>query len=288
MTDIEKQPSAAGPQVMLRGLLVVVALLVAAALGLMYFHQKSKPQADGPQQVAMLDAEAIYAMKDFLDVKKELEALGKEYEDRLRKANPKTPEELERMRVQMRVQLETESGKRLKPLRDRVVAAIATLASEKKYRVVLDKKIVVTGVVDITEDVKKKFAETKAGEVPKVPETESHVGYVNQEVIGELSIYKKANAELLETFKKIGEDAQKRAKELKSDADREKLRAEMIRMCEEEKKKAEESVGTKVSDAITAVAKEKGLSLVLNSHHILWGGRNLTDDVIKKLIQAKS
>lgn len=288
MTDIEKQPGAAGPQVMLRGLLVVVALAVAAALGLMYYHKVSKPQAEGPQQVAMLDSDSIYAMKEFTDVKKELEALSKEYEERLKNAKTKTAEELERMRMQMRVALETESAKRVKPLRDRVAASIAAVASEKKYRVVLDKRIVVTGVVDITEDVKKKFAETKAGDPLKVPDTESHVGYVNEEVIGELTIYKKANADLLETYKKMGEDFQKRAKDLKADSDKEKLRGEMVRLFEEEKRKAFETVNAKVSEAITSVAKEKGLSLVLNSQHIMWGGRNLTDDVIKKLIQAKS
>jgi len=58
----------------------------------------------------------------------------------------------------------------------------------------------------------------------------------------------------------------------------------MAKAFQEKQVEVMKPVNDKVTEAITSVAKEKGLSLVLNSHHIMWGGRNLTDDVIKKLI----
>ena len=68
-----------GPQAMLRGLLIVVAVAVIAVVGVLLFTKKTPGgsplggSSQGTQQVAMLDSEAIYALPEFTKAKKDLE-----------------------------------------------------------------------------------------------------------------------------------------------------------------------------------------------------------------------
>jgi len=193
MADTDNKADS-GPQAMLRGLLIVVAVAVIAVVGVLLFTKKTPGgsplggSSQGTQQVAMLDSEAIYALPEFTKAKKDLEELGNHKETELLqiiKDKKLSPEEAEKLRVQMRDDLQQEQGKRVTPLNRRVTLAIASLAKERGYKVVLDKRIVVTGVADVTEDVKKKFEEMKSADLSKETEpadpADSTVGYVNQE-----------------------------------------------------------------------------------------------------------
>lgn len=289
MADTDKKQG--GPQAMLKGLLVVVAIAVVAVAAVFAYTRviHNEPQPDA-QQVAMLDSEAIYALPEFTKAKKELEELSNKMQDELTttiKDKKLSEQEAEALRVQYRDKLQEEYAKRLTPLNRRVTAAIASLATERKYRVVLDKRIVVTGVIDVTEDVKKRFADTKSTDVPAAAteaENESNVGYVNQDTISELRIFKDAQQKLMVEYQKMAQQLQHDA-DGKSPSDKEKMRQDMVKLFQEKQAELMKPVNDHVTEAITEVAKEKGLSLVLNSHHIMWGGRNLTDEVIKKLIQ---
>lgn len=296
MADTENK-QAGGPQAMLRGLLVVVAVAVIAIVGLIVWGRR--PDGRSPlagtnipaQQVAMLDSEAIYALPEFKKAKEDLDKLSTDKEKELVEtiqAKHLTEEEAEKLRVQMRDQLQQEQAKRVTPLNRRVTAAIASLAKEKNYRVVLDKRIVVTGVADVTADVKKKFDDLKNADLSKETEgtgdsSDSNVGYVNQDVIGDLRLFKEAQQKLYVTYQDMYKNYTIVTKD-KPAADKEKMRQEMVKVFQEKQAEVMKPVNDRVTTAITDVAKEKGLSLVLNSHHIMWGGRNLTDDVIKKLI----
>lgn len=296
MADTEKKQGG-GPQAMLRALLVFVALAVIAVGGVLFFTKKTPGGTSlvggvtqGAQQVAMLDAEAIYALPEFTKAKKELEEMSARKEEELVKIvkdKKLSAEEAEKLRVQMRDALQQEQAKRVTPLNKRVTAAIATLAKERGYKVVFDKRIVVTGVIDVTEDVKKKFDELKTADLPKEEDatdpSDSAVGYINQETVQELRLFKEAQQRLYVEYQKMAADLASKTKEM-SPADREKVRQDMVRAFQEKQVEVMKPVNDKVTAAITDVAKEKGLSLVLNSHHIMWGGRNLTDDVIKKLV----
>lgn len=294
MAETDKKQG--GPQAMLRGLLVVVVVAAIAVAGIVIYQRVYRPglSLESAQQVAMLDSEAIYALPEFTKAKKELDDLSSRMEAELVKTvkgKKLNGQEAESLRVQMRDKLQEEQAKRVAPLNKRVTLAIAGLAVERKYRVVLDKRIVVTGVVDITADVKKKFEENyldlMGADVPKEAaeaESESNVGYVNQDVISDLRIFKEAQQKLFIEYQKMAQKLQQQT-EGRSSADKEKMRQDMVRLFQERQNELMKPINDRVTEAITEVAKGKGLSLVLNSHHIMWGGRNLTDDVVKKLIQ---
>lgn len=296
MADTEKKQGG-GPQAMLRALLVFVALAVIAVGGVLFFTKKTPGGTSlgggvtqGSQQVVMLDREAIYALPEFTKAKKELEELSTSKEEELVKIvkdKKLSPEEAEKLRVQMRDELQQEQAKRVTPLNKRVTAAIAALAKERGYKVVFDKRIVVTGVADVTDDVKKKFEELKTADLPKEEDTansdDSAVGYVNQEAIGELRLFKDGQQRLYVEYQKMAADLQAKTKDM-SPADREKARQETFRAYKEKEEEVTKALTDKVTAAIKDIAKERGLSLVLDSRHVMWGGRNLTDEVIKKLI----
>jgi outer membrane protein len=300
MADTESKQGGGGPQAMLKALLGVLAIAVVAVVGVWIWKARQGPGSNvmvlgggttNTTQVAMLDSEAIYALPEFTAVKNDLEKLSNEKEELLLKTIKEkklNAEEAERLRQQMRDELQQEQARRVTPLNKRVTVAIAQLAKERGYKVVLDKRIVVTGVADVTDDVKKKFESLKGVDLSKeTAETadaaDSSVGYVNQETIGELRLFKEAQQSLMADYQSMAVDLQKKTKD-KSPAEKDKRRQDMARAFQEKQVEVMKPVNDKVTAAITDVAKEKGLSLVLNSHHVMWGGRNLTDDVIKKLI----
>jgi len=287
MTENENKQKA-GPTRMLKGLLAILGAALLICLGV-FGWQSMRNASNGPQEVAMLDSEAIYALPEYVSTKKELEGVSQRLEKQLIETIQQkklSPEEAEALRLQMRQKLAQEQAKRVKPLNDRVTAAIANIAVQHHLRVVLDKRIVVTGVPDISEEVKKRFETDKNVPMPKAtPETLASIGYVNQETIGDLRIYKEANFKLYQYYQELGKKFDKQLSQA-SPTQREKLRSDMVRLLEDKQVTLLKPVNDKINLTITEVAKEKGLSLVLDSHHVMWGGRNLTDDVIKKLVKG--
>ena len=271
--------------------LAAVVVLALIGLGVLFYSGRSGggggSKVEGAAQVAVLDADQIQASDDFKQARKDLDKLSQDLQDKLIKevqTKKLPPEEAEALRAQYRDQLAEERAKKLRPLNERVTAAIANLASERHLRVVLDKNVVLVGAQDITADVKARFAQAKDAQMPKeTGEGLSQVGYVHQDVISNLKVYKEAQARFVEESQKALQAAQKKAQG-KSAAERQQLQADLQRAMMERQAEVLKPVNDKVNDAINQVAKDKGVMLVLNNSHVLWGGRNLTDDVVKRIV----
>jgi outer membrane protein len=291
-TQTEGQKPGGGPQAMLPWLLGVLVLALLG-LGLLFKAGKvgTSGNVEGAAQVATLDADQIHGLPEFLQARKDLEKMSQEAQEKLIKevqSKKLPPEEAEQMRLQYLHQLEEDQNKKMRPLNNRVEAAIASLAQERHLRVVLDKKVVLVGVSDITADVKTRFEQTKDAQPPKeTTPPPASVGYVNQEVITQLKIYKEAQARVDDDYQKELRSLQKQAKgksEAQLRAMQGKLQQDMMARQVEYFKPVKE----RVDEVIREVAKEKGLALVLSNVHVLWGGRNLTDDVVKKLVDRSA
>lgn len=72
-----------------------------------------------------------------------------------------------------------------------------------------------------------------------------------------------------------------------SDADKQKLAAEYQKKLEDKQKKLIEPVKKEVDDAIVAVGKTKGLTVVVNQGAVVYGGLDVTADVTAQLKKAK-
>lgn len=72
-----------------------------------------------------------------------------------------------------------------------------------------------------------------------------------------------------------------------SDADKQKLAAEYQKKLEDKQKELIEPVKKEVDDAIVAVGKTKGLTVVVNQGAVVYGGLDVTADVTAQLKKAK-
>ena len=69
----------------------------------------------------------------------------------------KTDEDLDALGTKLDEQLQTKGGELSKQLTDTVVAAISQVAKDKSYTAIVDKKAVLFGGADVTDDVLKQL-----------------------------------------------------------------------------------------------------------------------------------
>ena len=72
-----------------------------------------------------------------------------------------------------------------------------------------------------------------------------------------------------------------------SDADKQKLTQEYQKKLQDKQKEVLEPVKKEVDDAIVAVGKTKGLTVVVNQGAVVYGGVDVTTDVQAQLKKAK-
>lgn len=73
-----------------------------------------------------------------------------------------------------------------------------------------------------------------------------------------------------------------------SDADKQKLAAEYQKKLEDKQKELIEPVKKEVDDAIVAVGKTKGLTVVVNQGAVVYGGLDVTADVTAQLKKPRN
>ena len=87
----------------------------------------------------------------------------------------------------------------MEPLQQRQEAAILKASRDHKLTVMLDKRIVVYGVADYTDEVKKTFQskeEIKVGD--EVDTSNSPIGYFDQDVVRSLKVFQTVESKVLQ------------------------------------------------------------------------------------------
>lgn len=243
------------------------------------------------KKVASIDEAAINQMDEF---KKAQETLDKWAEDTVKKAQEKVKNKSDAEKnaafQEYQLELSKKQAEILKPLKDKARAAIALVAKEKGVTVVLDKKIVVYGVPDITEDVKAKLTTGGKLEYPKeeIDPTQSPIGYFDQDVVRNLKVFKEADIAIatarVEQIKEMQKKFQQEGRnptpqEMQS---MEQLLSARLQALQEQKMGP---LIKAVTDSVADVAKEEKLSLVLDTQHVMHGGRNLTEQVVDSFLK---
>ncbi len=248
-------------------------------------------QSAAVKKVASIDESAIYGMDDF---KKAEEALNKWSDDEVKKRQEavknKSDEEKATAFSQYQVDLQKKTNETMGPLKDKARAAIALAAKDKGVTVVLDKKIVVYGVPEITDDVKALL--TKGGELtyPKdeIDPAQAPIGYFDQTIVRNLKVFKQAEMEIMAERNNQIQGMQKSFEE----AGRKPTPAEIQNMQKAVEARLEALQEQKmgplikaVTDSVAEVAKKENLSLVLDTQHVMYGGRNLTESVVDTFLK---
>ncbi len=272
----------------------LVLLLVAIAAG--WFVMKNGVGKAPIKKVASIDADAIYQLKEFTDAQAALQKKSEEYKKKLeevaRQQHPTTDQEkaeamrtLQEKAAEFEQELQQEKNKTLTPLQKKAEAAIAAVAREHDYKVVLDKRIVVFGVDEITEEVKKKFQDKAELKLPAEDDTkDSPIAYFDQEVVRNLKAFQEVDLKMATLKNDLAQDFQERAKG-KSPEEQANIQKELMLRMEAKQQEMVAPLIQAVNQSVTEAAEKNNVALVLDKVHVMYGGRNLTDEVVDSFLK---
>jgi len=258
-------------------ILIIAALVMAGKFLMTRFTNQAS-------LVGCVDQEKIFASKQFLDSQKEYEDYAKEISDAYnQKSQNLSQEKKTELMESYKLQLDQKRAVILNPLKKRVENSIAYTSKKNNVEVILDKKIAVFGVKDLTDEVIKNFESGKEFkvELSSGKSNASPIGYFDQDVIRNL----KAFRDMDEKLSKIYEEMQKEAKnKINAASAQDKMRILEQYELDFGKKRAElyGPISDTVGKVVEKISKEKGLSLVLDRNSVMYGGINVTDEVVKE------
>lgn len=238
--------------------------------------------------VGCLDYDAINQLPEFKkaaeDIEKNIKAKREALEKEFKGVKQPTPEQQRKLQ-DAQLDLQKEAGKILNPLKLRAEAATAMVAHDKKILVVLDKRIVVHGVPDITEDVKKLFQGSGEVKMPEgVDSSKAPIGYFDNEVVQSLKVFQEAQLAIFKKRQELLKMFEEKVKNMQP-AERELLERELRLKLETYKETVMQPLVQEVNDSVKEVAQAQGLSLVLDKQHVMQGGRNMTNEVVESFLK---
>lgn len=268
---------------------VVVILVAVVSVGGFFLYGK---WAWKRNPVGCLNSELIYSLDEFKNAQKQLDQeaqkIYKDYEEQSKNVPDETKRKLYFAAKQL---IDNKTTSMLLPLKERANKAVASIANQKKMSIILDKNICVTGAPDITEDVIKVFKQEDKIKSPETAQEDknalnSPIGYFNQEVIYQLKVFQEAEAKLYQTFQQYQTDLQKKAKNL-SKEQQEQLIQEYEIIFNQNKEKVYSPLYEDLNRAIEEVGKSEKLSIILDSANVMYGGVNVTDQVVKAFLDLQ-
>jgi outer membrane protein len=168
------------------------------------------------------------------------------------------------------------------PLLERATNAIASVAANKNLGVVVDKTIIIYGGLDVTKDVIDMLNQPGPVLAPVNSPPPSEVGFVDQRQLDVLPKVKKANDDFLQFRQNL--QAQLNAQLRGKSADqRQQTYTAFNKQLTDEQKKLLQPVLDAQTSAIASVAKKRNLLLVVDAQSKLYGGVDVTADVVKAL-----
>jgi outer membrane protein len=167
------------------------------------------------------------------------------------------------------------------PLLGRAQTAIAYVAAGKNLSIVVDKQIVIYGGQDITKDVLDTIGQPAVVAPVNTPPPSS-IGYVDQTQIDALPKVKGANDAFLATRARLGQELNKQLAG-KSQADQAKIVQSFNDQLKAEQTKTVQPIIDQTQKAIATVARKRKLILVIDQVDRVYGGTDVTSDVVDAL-----
>ncbi|MCE1245933.1 MAG: OmpH family outer membrane protein [Firmicutes bacterium] len=279
---------------------IAVVVLVVGAIAAGFFYMDKMKKADKQpvvtSNVGAIDRDKIYELPEFVDAQKKMEEYGKSIQAKietetkgLNKNDPKDIAKIQEILSKYEREVSVQENTIKNPLMKRAEAAIATIAVKKGLNTILDKKIVVCGTQDITNDVVEFMKANKTITPPTDKEIDaltakSKVGYFDQSVVMSLKDFRTAREEM-EKIKEAARQAFEQEVKTKKLTQEQAGQLQMSYM-DDLKKKSDDlhaPIFRKVNRTVETVAKTKGLSIVVDKENILYGGINITSEVADEM-----
>ena len=235
--------------------------------------------------IGYLDQSALANLPSFENANKQMASfrahLQKEFISRARKA--RSQQDQAKLADEFQGRLADEQRRVFGPLFAAAQTAVASVASSKGLSVVVDKRIIIIGGQDITKNVMDLLNSPGSPVPPVSTPPPSTVGWVDQTQIDQLDQFKNAQQQFL----KFGQDerasVQDKLKGAKTDADRNKIYADYQKAIDDQRAKIVTPLVDQTRAAIAQVAKKKGLLLVIDRSNLIFGGTDVTADVLAVL-----
>ena len=231
--------------------------------------------------IGYIDQQALSGLRSFADANRQLaqykSSLDGQFAARMRSAHSAADQQ--KVQSEFQGKLTDRQRQLFGPLFNKTSIAIASVASSKNLSVVVDKRIVVFGGLDVTRNV----VDLLNGPGDPVPPVNtpppSSVGYVDQSQIDGIPKVKSAN----DDFIKFRDDQQKQAQEkmgkAKSDTDRQQILRDFQKTVGDKQDALMKPLVDQTKNVIADVARKKNLILVIDKGNIIYGGTDVTPDV---------
>lgn len=126
------------------------------------------------------------------------------------------------------------------------------------------------------------LALTQSGTGVASAASSSNVGVVDYRQFTTLKIYTDAEAEMQKAVQQAQQEFNEKSANM-SDEEKQAYYQQTMERLQQQNTDLMEPVQKQVEDAVKAIAEAKGLSVVLNKDTVVYGGTDITQDVIKKL-----
>jgi len=241
--------------------------------------------AAGITGIGYLDQNALANVPSFRAANKKFVAFRDQLqrEFQTREKNVHSQQDQQKLAAEFQSRLAQRQRELFGPLFAAAQTAVASVASSKSLSVVVDKRIVIVGGQDITQNVID-LLESPGAPVPPVnTPPPSTVGWVDQNQIDQLDQFKKAQAQFVQFGEEQRKAAQDKLRSAKTDADRNKIYADYQKAIDDKRKELVQPLVDQTRSAIESVAKKRGLLLVIDRSNLIYGGTDVTSDVVAAL-----
>ncbi|MFN2449047.1 MAG: hypothetical protein ABR508_04530 [Candidatus Baltobacteraceae bacterium] len=168
----------------------------------------------------------------------------------------------------------------LGPLFGKAQAAIAQVSSSKGLAVIVDKRIVVYGGVDITKNVEDLVNNSAAVVPPASTPAPADIGYVDQSQIDQQPKIKQANDDFLKYAQQQRAQALKQMQGAKKDPQKQQqIFQDYQKSLSAQQDKMLKPLVDQTRSAMATVAQQKHLILVVDRSDVIFGGTDITKDV---------
>jgi len=235
--------------------------------------------------IGFVDQAALSNIASFQSANRELQAykggLDRQFAAQMR--GVKDPNAQARIAQQFQNRFADKQRQLLGPLFQRAQVAIASVASSKNLSVIVDKRIIIFGGQDVTQNVMDLLNGPGDPIPPVTTPPPSSVGYVDQRQIDSVPKLKAAN----DDFVKFQNDEQAKAqvalRNAKTDDERRKIFTDLRKTIADKQQQSIQPLVEQTRSVIAEVARKRGLILVVDRNNMIYGGVDITADVTSAL-----
>jgi len=259
---------------------------VVAAGAVVAFALALTPQvlATDIADIGIIDQQAIGNLAPFQSANAQFSQIRAQMSAQFQAAiKGKTPAQQQAISSDFNTRLTTMQHQLFDPLIGRANAAIAQVAANRSLSVVVDKQIVIFGGLDVTKDVTDLLSQPGQIVPPVNTPAPSKIGYVDRTKLDTLPKLKAAADTFGQFQSQLGSQFGPQLKPNMPADQRQKIVAQYQQQLQDERTKVLQPVVDLTDKAIANVARSKGLLLVINSENRVFGGTDVTDDVVKAL-----